>query len=224
MIHRLVRDFRPSAVILDPVSNFADNGGGSDSHRMLIRLVDYLKGEGVTAFMTSLTAGGAALEQTETGISSVVDTWLLVRAFELNGERNRGLYVLKSRGMAHSNQVREFLITSQGIDLLDVYVGPGGVLTGAARANQEAADRRAGLLRDQEMEQKQRLLERRKALHREQLAKLQAEFEADSYELQSSIAALQAADEQLAADRANMAERRRADGSDAAPTGPGGRA
>jgi circadian clock protein KaiC len=224
LIHSMVRDFKPSAIILDPASNFAASGGGSEAHKMLIRLVDYLKGEGITAVMTSLTAGGAALEETETAVSSVVDTWLLVKAFELNGERNRGLYVLKSRGMAHSNQVREFLITSRGIELLDVYVGAGGVLTGSARANQEAADRRASLLRDQEITQKRRLLERRQALHREQLAKLEAEFEAETFELQNALSVLETADEQTALDRARMATLRRADAAEAADQKLGGKA
>jgi circadian clock protein KaiC len=178
---------------------------------MLVRMVDFLKSEGVTAFLTSLTAGGAALEQTETAISSVVDTWLLVKGFELNGERNRGLYVLKSRGMSHSNQVREFLITEHGIELQDVYVGASGVLTGSARAAQEVIDRRVALEREQALEQKRRLLERRRALHREQLAKLQAEFDAEAFEIERSIAHMQAADKQLDDDRANMAVRRRAD-------------
>ncbi|HEX6239784.1 MAG TPA: ATPase domain-containing protein, partial [Polyangiales bacterium] len=224
LIHRLVREFQPTSVILDPVSNFADMGTDSESHKMLIRLVDYLKGEGITAFMTSLTSGGAALEQTETAISSIVDTWLLVKAFELNGERNRGLYVLKSRGMAHSNQVREFLITSRGIELQDVYVGAGGVLTGSARANQEAADKRALLLRDQEIRQKRRLLERRRALHREQLAKLEAEFEAETFELQSALTLLETADEQIALERASMATRRSADAVEPVDPRSGGKA
>jgi circadian clock protein KaiC len=223
LIHRAVREFRPSAVILDPVSEFADSGGGSDSHKMLIRLLDSLKGEGVTALMTSLTAGEGALTETERALSAAVDTWLSLRAFELNGERNRGLYVLKSRAMAHSNQVREYLITSRGIELLDAYVGPGSVLSGSARANQEAADKRASLLREQEIEQKRRMLERRKAQHREQLAKLQGEFESEVFELQSSLTALERADEQTLLDRVTMARRRQADAISSVEHGSGGK-
>src|SRR5205085_11695496 len=116
-----------------------------DATAMLLRVVDFLKGKGVTAVMTSLTAGGTALERTEIGLSSLVDTWLLLRDIELGGERNRGLYVLKSRGMAHSNQIREFVLTGRGIELLDVYAGPEGVLTGSARLSQEERERSAAL-------------------------------------------------------------------------------
>jgi circadian clock protein KaiC len=95
---------------------------------------------GVTTIFTSLTSGGEVLEQTEVGVSSLMDTWLLVRMLESNGERNRILYVLKSRGLAHSNQMREFVLSDKGINLIDVYVGPGAVLTGSARLQQEAKD------------------------------------------------------------------------------------
>jgi circadian clock protein KaiC len=211
LIHRHIVQFEPAAVILDPVSNFSDAGGSTESHSMLVRLVDFLKSRGITGFLTSLTAGGAALEQTETAISSVVDTWLLVKSIELSGERNRGLYVLKSRGMAHSNQVREFLITDRGIELVDVYVGPSGVLTGLARAHQEASDRQAALERERELESKRRLLERRRALFREKLAKLQAEFDSESFELESSITSLEGAGHQEVLDRRELARRRSAD-------------
>src|SRR6185503_5371303 len=107
----------------------------------LMRLIDFLKGSGITSLFTSLTGGDSALETTEVGISSLADTWLFVRDVEDNGERNRLLYVLKSRGMAHSNQLREFLITSQGIKLVDVYLGEHGALTGSARLAQEARER-----------------------------------------------------------------------------------
>jgi circadian clock protein KaiC len=211
LIHRHIVEFEPAAIILDPVSNFSDAGGSTESHSMLVRLVDFLKTRGITGFLTSLTAGGAALEQTETAISSVVDTWLLVKAIELNGERNRGLYVLKSRGMSHSNQVREFLITERGVELMDVYVGSAGVLTGSARANQEANDRREALERERELERKRRMLERRKALFREQLAKLQADFDAETHEIESSITSMEGADQQQMLDRQEMARRRSAD-------------
>ena len=93
---------------------------------MLMRLIDYLKMQQITTLFTSLTSAGECLEQTEVGISSLMDTWLLLRDIEVDGERNRGLYILKSRGMAHSNQIREFLLTDHGVELLDVYLGPAG--------------------------------------------------------------------------------------------------
>jgi circadian clock protein KaiC len=123
MMHKLVKETRPAAVIIDPVTNFEMIGSDFEVKAMLMRLVDFLKMEGITCLFTSLTSSGTALEGTVVGISSLMDTWLLVRDMEVSGERNRVLYVLKSRGMAHSNQVREFVITSQGIRLIDPYLG-----------------------------------------------------------------------------------------------------
>src|SRR5262249_34060734 len=139
------------------------------------------------ALMTSLTAGGAALERTEVGLSSLVDTWLLLRDIELGGERNRGLYVLKSRGMAHSNQIREFLLTDRGVELLEVCAGPHGVLTGSARVAQEARERDEALARRQEVEQRQRELARKRAVLAAQVAALQAEI--DSADEEARLAA-----------------------------------
>lgn len=116
-IHKLIKSFDPQVVIMDPVSNFTGSGTLGDSQTMLLRLIDFLKARGTTAVLLSLTGGGQDPEGTEVGISSIIDTWLLVRQIELGGERNRSLYVLKSRGMSHSNQIREFVITPRGIDL-----------------------------------------------------------------------------------------------------------
>ena len=108
---------------------------------MLLRMIDHLKLKGITAFLTALTGEHGPLGSTELEVSSLIDTWLLVRTVEKDGERNRFLDIQKSRGMAHSNQVREFLMTDNGVELRDVYVGPGGVLTGSARVAQEVRDR-----------------------------------------------------------------------------------
>jgi len=116
-IHKIVTEFDPAAVIIDPVSNFSSSGSNADAGLMLLRLIDFLKSRGITALLTHLTSGGSAMEATDVGISSIIDTWLLLRDFERGGARERGLYVLKSRGMPHSNQVRPFLITSEGIRL-----------------------------------------------------------------------------------------------------------
>ena len=128
-------------MVVDPITNLIAAGSSAEVKSMLVRLLDYLKIQQVTAFFTSLTHSGSRLEQTDVGLSSLIDTWLLLRDIELNGERNRGLYVLKSRGMAHSNQIREFLLTDRGIELQEVYLGPEGVLTGSARLAQEARER-----------------------------------------------------------------------------------
>ena len=150
---RLVRDFRPRVVVVDPISNMLAAGTADEAQAMLLRLVDSLKHQQITALFTNLTsAGDASLEQTDLGISSIVDTWILLRDIELGGERNRGMYVLKSRGMAHSNQIREFLLTDRGIELRDVYVGPEGVLTGSMRLAQEARERAAAIDREREEE------------------------------------------------------------------------
>ncbi|MES2306525.1 MAG: circadian clock protein KaiC [Gemmatimonadota bacterium] len=132
-MHKLIQKFRPSVVVVDPVGSLLQVGSRRDTNAMLTRLTDFLKSEEITAFFTNLVSGGQELETTDVDISSVVDTWLLLREMELAGERNRAIYVLKSRGMAHSNQIREFVLTSRGIDLLDVYRGPEGVLIGSAR-------------------------------------------------------------------------------------------
>jgi len=167
-IHKLVERYRPEAVIIDPVTNLMV-GNSHEIHAMLMRLIDFLKTRQVTAFFTALTHGGNALEQTDVAISSLIDTWLLVRDLELNGERNRCIYVLKSRGMAHSNQVREFVMTNEGIRLLPVYVGGGTVLTASARLSQEARERAGQIGLQQEMKEKRDALEAR-------VAAMQVEF------------------------------------------------
>jgi circadian clock protein KaiC len=163
-IHKMVTEFKPSAVVIDPISNFSSSGGRDDAALMLLRLIDFLKAHQITAFLTHLTSGGSATEATDVGISSIIDTWLLLRDIELGGERNRGLYVLKSRGMKHSNQIREFVITPEGIQLLDVYVGPEGVLTGSMRAAQEARESTAAIALQEEVAAKRRELERLQAM------------------------------------------------------------
>ena len=123
-IHKEIERFDPSVVILDSVSNFVASGNTRDVNAMLIRLMDFLKTRGITSFMTFLTENGSgALEATDVGISSIIDVWLLVRDIELSGERNRGLHILKARGMRHSNQIREFILDQDGIKLIDVYLG-----------------------------------------------------------------------------------------------------
>jgi len=128
--HKLIQEFKPRVVVLDPIGSLTQAGSRTDAIAMLTRLIDFLKVQGITALLTNLISGEKAMETTDLKISSLVDTWLWLRDIELGGERNRALYILKSRGMAHSNQIREFVLTDRGIDLLDVYVGPEGVLTG----------------------------------------------------------------------------------------------
>src|SRR5688500_3296529 len=174
VLYKQVRDLEPRVVVIDPVSNLTTIGSPLEVNSMLLRLVDFLKSRAITALMQSLTSAGGSLEQTTLGVSSLMDTWLLVRELEHNGERNRGLYVLKSRGMAHSNQVREFLMTPSGIRLVDVHVGPGGVLTGSARLAQEAADAAEQRTRAEQIQRKRKELEAKRQAVEAQVAQLRA--------------------------------------------------
>jgi circadian clock protein KaiC len=210
-IHKIVQEFDPNVVVLDPVGSLIQAGNDRDAHTMLIRLIDFLKQRGVTAFLTNLTSGGGALERTNVEISSIVDTWLLMRDIELDGERNRALYVLKSRGMAHSNQLREFLLTPQGIDLLDVYVGPEGVLTGSSRLSQEAREKAAALVRQQEMERRERERTRRRDVLEARIAALRKEFEAEEVEAETSDAQDVLREQTIAENRIAMSRSRQAD-------------
>lgn len=181
-IHKLISDFKPSAVILDPISNFLAVGSSIEVKALLMRLIDYLKANEITALFTSLTTGGHAPDQTDVGVSSLIDTWILLRDIETNGERNRGLYVLKSRGMAHSRQIREFLLTDRGIQVSDIYLGPGGVLTGSAKAAQVARDRAARETLQEASELKRLKIERKRKVLEAQITALRAEFDAEQAE------------------------------------------
>ena len=151
------------------------------------------------------------MEMTDIYISSVIDTWLLLRDIEVGGERNRGLYVLKSRGMDHSNQIREFRLSSHGIELLDVYVGAEGVLTGSARLSQEARDEAAQSLQQQEIDRHQVALERKRQAIEAQVVLLRSEFEAEAAEASKVIGIERARQERVAHDMARMAASRKED-------------
>jgi circadian clock protein KaiC len=174
--------FQPQSVVLDPLTSFVTAGSIADAQAMLIRLVDILKSRGITALFTSVTNGGKSIESPEVEISSLMDTWLLVRQEEADGERNRLLYVLKSRGMPHSNQVREFLITSQGIQLREVYLGPQGVLTGTARIALESRERTEVAFILEESQREKTLADVRRKIVEAQIAALQAELLAGNIE------------------------------------------
>jgi circadian clock protein KaiC len=210
-LHRLIDETDPSIVVIDPVTTFASVAVAMDVREMLVRLMDYLKSRGTTAVLTSLTEGGTALERTDVGISSLIDTWLLLRFLEGNGERNRGLYVLKSRGMPHSNQVREFVMSERGIDIIDVYRGSGGVLTGAARHAQEAQDRADALVRRQEAERRRRIAASRRVLLTARIASLQAKLEAEEAEARADVAHEGALQTAVARERDTMEQLRQAD-------------
>jgi circadian clock protein KaiC len=214
VIHKIVEEFKPQVVVLDPVGSLVQAGNRTDAHTMLIRLIDFLKQRGITAVLTNLTSGGGALERTEVEISSIVDTWLLMRDIELEGERNRSLYVLKSRGMAHSNQLREFLLTERGIDLLDVYVGPGGVLTGSSRLSQEAREKAAAMERHEEAKHRERDRVRKREALEAKIAALRKEFEAEEREAEAAATQEGLREQAITETRRTMARSRKADGDD----------
>jgi circadian clock protein KaiC len=209
-LHKIIEKFDPSVVILDPVSNLQSAGSQEDSTNMLIRLIDFLRKKHITGLFASLSRGGSHLEATDEGMSSLVDTWLLVRGVELNGERNRALYVLKARGLAHSNQVREFKISSKGIRLVPAYIGPAGMTTGSARLAQEAQEKADRQLSADEIRRKELALQHRRKAIDAQIAALRADFKAEEQELGWAINKDKNRSASIASDRRAMARNRHA--------------
>ncbi|MDQ2769918.1 MAG: circadian clock protein KaiC, partial [Bacteroidota bacterium] len=183
-IHKLVKEFNPHAVVIDPITNLISVGNLSEVRSMLTRLIDFLKASNITGVFTALVNSASGRnEMTEEGVSSLVDTWIAVRDLEGIGERNRGLSILKSRGMAHSNQVREFLVTSHGIELLDVVLGPAGIVTGASRQTQQLQELAQAVALQQEADRRDREIERRRRMLEANIANLRTEFESVQEEL-----------------------------------------
>jgi len=182
-IHKEIRKFKPSVIVLDPITNFITIGSMGEVKNMLIRLIDFLQEEQITVMFTALTLNTLTSDQTDEGVSSLVDTWLLVRDIESNGERNRGMYIMKSRGMKHSNQVREFVITDKGLDLVDVYLGPDGILTGSAREAQKIQEETGEAIRDYAVSRKDREIIRKRKVLESKIATLNSEFESVEEEL-----------------------------------------
>lgn len=182
-IHKRIKKFQPDIVVLDPITNLITVGSVSEVKAMLIRLVDFLQNEGITVLFTALALNNTINEQTDEGISSLVDSWLLIRDIEFNGERNRGMYVMKSRGVGHSNQVREFIITAAGLDLVDVYLGPDGVLTGSAREAHIVKEETGLALQGYAVSRKDREILRKRRMLESQIANLRTEFESVEEEL-----------------------------------------
>jgi circadian clock protein KaiC len=211
--HKVIDEFQPQVFIVDPISNLSAAGSSSEVKSILTRLIDHLKMKKISTFLTDLTHFTGSLERTSEEISSLIDTWLLLRDIELNGERNRGLYILKSRGMAHSNQIQEFLLTNQGIDLIDIYTGSGEVLTGSARAAQEAQEKAAELARRQEAERKLREQESKRKALEANIAVLRAEFNLESVEMHMMAKEEQKRQSVLTQDRLKMAHLRQGETS-----------
>jgi circadian clock protein KaiC len=176
-MHRIIETFKPAIVVVDPISNLTAVGSGVEAKSMLTRLIDFLKMNQITALFSNLSHEDAGLQSSSEEILSMIDTWLCLRDMEYKGERNRGLHILKSRGMAHSNQIREFLISDKGVDLMDVYLGSDGVLTGTARLNQESLEKSNALARQQELQRRKREHERKRDALESSIGALRAESE-----------------------------------------------
>ncbi len=210
-IHDLTTTFDPKVVVIDPITNFASVGTYPEVKSMVTRLIDTFKARQITAMFTSLTSGDSAPELSEVGVSSQMDSWLLLRNLECNGERNRGLYVLKSRGMAHSKQIREFILTDHGVELVDVYIGPSGLLTGSARVAQEAKERAEAAERKQQLERKNFELKHKREQLEAQISRMRSEFELEEESLLQDAQEMEGQQKQIALDRMEMGRTREAD-------------
>jgi len=183
-IHKKIKQLKPKVVILDPITNLVTIGQMSDVKSILIRLIDFLQTEQITVLFTALNLNGVSSEQTDEGVSSLVDAWISVRDLESNGERNRGLYIMKSRGMKHSNQVREFIITGNGLNLVDVFVGAeGSLLTGSAREAEQLNEVTGQELRTHALSRKDREIDRKRKVLEAQITSLREEFDSVQDEL-----------------------------------------
>ncbi len=210
-MRKIIEKFQPKVVVIDPISNLTNVGTENDVKFMLTRLIDYLKTRGITTLSTSLMDSEAD-GQAGQGISSLMDTWIRLRMFENGNERNRGIIIVKSRGMAHSNQIREFLITDQGAILTDVYLGrAGGLLMGSSRAAQEAREEAETLAQQQENERRRRELENRLRSLDAQIAALRSEFETEEKELNKIIGEEALKREAMDRSHTDMAHLRKAD-------------
>lgn len=209
-IHKHVKRFKPRVVIIDPITNLVTIGSVSEVKAMLIRLIDFLQSEQITVMFTALSLNTIVNEQTDEGVSSLVDAWLLVRDMESNGERNRGMYIMKSRGMKHSNQVREFIITDNGLDLVDVYLGSDGVLIGSAREAQQLAEATGQVLRTHAVSRKDLEIQRKRKVLEAKIASLQEEFESVQDELNKSYVEEELRKEIMEKNRTQLIENRQA--------------
>jgi circadian clock protein KaiC len=182
-IHKAIKKFKPDVVVLDPITNLISIGSVSEVKTMLVRLIDFLQAEQITVMFTALALNNTITEQTDEGVSSLVDAWLMIRDIDSNGERNRGLYIMKSRGMKHSNQIREFVITDRGLDLVDVFLTEDGVLTGSARKARMLLEQTGEVIHAQAISRKDRELARKRKVLESKIDSLRSEYESAEEEL-----------------------------------------
>ena len=209
-MHRAIVELRPDIVIVDPITNLITVGTPRETLSMLTRLIDFAKARGTTTFFTSLTSRGPDIEESELGISSLVDTWLMLQVVRSGGERNRILTIIKSRGMAHSNQTCEYKLTDHGLQILDTYLGASDVLTGSARVAREAEDAIAALTRDKAIARRVQERERRKKSLEHQIGELREQFEIDDVVLARDLHESQHRQAQQVSDRVDMGRSRQA--------------
>jgi circadian clock protein KaiC len=218
MIVRLMEDFGPQILIMDPISNLYPMGDDLQVRSMLMRLIDHAKTLQVTGLFTNLSTDGVTdayvLETTQMHVSSLMDTWLILKNVEGNGERNRAFSIAKARGIAHSNQLREFILTNTGITLVDVYRGSEGVLLGTARVAQENAANANRILRNEEIERRQRELDRKKRIMENEITMLKESFARDEDEIRILIEQDVARENSLKEEETGLAVRRREDRPD----------
>ncbi len=211
LAQKLIAEYTPKVVIMDPVTSFDDIANTSDVKRIVMKFVDLMKSIGITIVFGSLTPSEVQSESSSINISSIIDSWILLRDLESNGERSRAIYVLKSRGMSHSNQVREFLMTDHGIEICDVYIGTGGVATGGARLNMLAQEKALGLKLQEEIELRQFDLENKRSILDSRIAAMRAEFAAQEASNLKMIAQEKTRQAQLSTDRTAMGKIRNVD-------------
>jgi circadian clock protein KaiC len=220
-MHKAISEFRPNTVVLDPISSFMSAGTPYQIKAMLVRLFDWLKTQQITGLVTCLTTPQTR-EETDIGISSLIDTWIEVRDLEFAGERNRALYLLKSRGMSHSNQVRELIISDSGVSLADVFSGPDGVLVGSAKSSELRKRAREERERAADAARSERLLELKRETLEARIASLRAEYAAQEEEVQRILSAARDRAEAVRVDQDSVAQMRNEAGN--RPTNPGERA
>ncbi|MES2892656.1 MAG: circadian clock protein KaiC [Bacteroidota bacterium] len=207
-IHKKVKEFKPRVVVIDPITNLVSIGSVSEVKSMLIRLLDFLQQEQITVILTALTNSASYTEQTDEGVSSLVDAWMMVRDIEDNGERNRGMYIMKSRGMSHSNQVREFTISDAGLDLVDVFLGENGVLIGSARETQQLEEQKSLAVRTNAISRKDREIKRKETILQAKIASLREEFESLQEELNKTFVEDELRKDIIEKNRLQMTEKR----------------
>ncbi len=207
-VERSTDDFKPALVIVDALTDFLTLGSELEVRQMVLRLVDFLKAKSVSAMFTSM-AGQQTGDETGIGLSSAFDTWIHLTNVQENNERTRTLVVIKSRGMAHSNQVREFIISDKGVDLTDIYTSAAGSFMGSARLAQMAVDRAEGIVRREGIHARERQIEEKRRALEAQITALRAEFEADARESEIAIREEQRRDKALAIEMQSLVHHRR---------------